>query len=72
MRERSVPLVFWPFKVLWEMLELIIRLTGRLVAMILGAVLVIIGAVLSITIVGATLGIPLILFGCILVMRGFF
>jgi uncharacterized membrane protein HdeD (DUF308 family) len=72
MRQGSVPLVIWPFKALWEMLDIIIRLTGRLVALILGVLLMIVGAVLSITIVGATVGIPLVLFGFILVMRGFF
>jgi hypothetical protein len=55
---------------LWRLLAGIITITGRLVAILLGVVFIIVGIILSLTIVGAILGIPLGLFGLLLVVRG--
>jgi hypothetical protein len=62
----------WPFVALWRLVTGILVLTGRLVAVILGLVFVLIGALLSATVVGAIVGVPLILFGGLLVVRGLF
>jgi hypothetical protein len=62
----------WPFVALWRLVTGILVVTGRLVAVILGLVFVLIGAVLSATILGAIIGVPLILFGALLVLRGLF
>ena len=62
--------LLWPVVALWRLLAGIITITGRLVAILLGVVFVIVGIVLSLTIVGAILGIPLGLFGLLLVVRG--
>jgi hypothetical protein len=67
-----VPLLLWPFWALWRLLTLIIGLTGRLVAVVLGLVLMIAGAILSATVVGAIVGIPLFIFGGLLALRGIF
>jgi len=48
------------------------KLTGRLVAAILGLVLMIVGVILCLTVIGAILGIPLLIFGFLLMIRGFF
>jgi hypothetical protein len=69
---QNTPWLLWPFVALWEMVAGIIKLTGRLVAVMLGLVLMIVGAVASLTVVGAVVGIPLILFGFLLMVRGFF
>jgi hypothetical protein len=50
----------------------IVELTGRLVAVILGLVLMIVGVVLSATIVGAIVGVPMIVVGFLLTLRGLF
>ncbi|MBN1572288.1 MAG: hypothetical protein JW984_03735 [Deltaproteobacteria bacterium] len=50
----------------------ITKLTGRLVAVILGLVFMIVGVILSATMVGAIIGIPLLIFGVLLIIRGFF
>jgi hypothetical protein len=42
------------------------------VAAVLGLVLMVVGVIISLTIVGLIIGIPLILFGFLLVVRGFF
>ncbi len=47
-------------------------MTGRLVAAILGLVLMIVGVLVSFTIIGLIIGIPLIIFGFLLIVRGFF
>ena len=66
------PWILWPFVALWRFIALIIEMTGRLVAAILGLVLMIVGVLVSLTVVGLVIGIPLILFGFLLVVRGFF
>jgi hypothetical protein len=62
----------WPFWAIWRLLAWIVGLTGRLIAAVLGLVLMIAGLMISFTIVGLPIGIPLILFGFLLMIRGFF
>jgi hypothetical protein len=64
--------LLWPVYALWKFLATIIELTGRFVAILLGVVLMVAGALLCLTIVGAIVGIPLILFGAMLTLRGIF
>lgn len=61
-----------PFKLLWGFTAFILQMVGRLVAIVLGLVLMLIGGVLTITIVGAPVGIPLALFGFALLLRALF
>jgi len=72
MRYGNTPFLLWPFAAIWNFIGLILRLTGRLVAAILGLVLIIAGAALCITIIGTVIGIPLIAFGFAMMIRGFF
>jgi len=46
-----VPWYLWPFYAIWRLLTWIVKLTGRLIAVILGFTLIIIGAILSITVI---------------------
>jgi hypothetical protein len=62
--------LLWPVVALWRLLAGIITLTGRFVAMLIGVVFIFVGVLLSLTIVGAILGIPLALFGLLLIVRG--
>ncbi|HUV26181.1 MAG TPA: hypothetical protein VMW34_02335 [Anaerolineales bacterium] len=68
----QVPWYLWPFWAVWRLLTWIVKLTGRLIAIILGFAMIIIGAVLCITVILLPLGIPLIVFGFLLTMRGLF
>ncbi|HOJ10762.1 MAG TPA: hypothetical protein PK733_09240 [Clostridiales bacterium] len=72
MRYRKIFVIFWPFVAIWNLIELILRITGRLVAVILGLVLMIVGVALCFTVVGAVAGIPLAAFGFTMMIRGFF
>ncbi|GAB4479410.1 MAG: hypothetical protein Kow00124_25010 [Anaerolineae bacterium] len=69
---RHIPLLLWPFWAVWRLLALLVELTGRLVAVLLGLALMIAGVVLSITVVGAVVGIPLAVLGLLLMIAGLF
>jgi hypothetical protein len=74
MTEKKQPVhwLLWPFVALWKLLAGIVTLTGRLMAAVLGLVLMIVGVVVSLTVIGAIVGIPLIVFGFLLILRGLF
>ncbi|HZU86122.1 MAG TPA: hypothetical protein VFF78_01490 [Anaerolineaceae bacterium] len=61
-----------PFKILWDLLAGILNLTGRLVGVILGFVLLIVGVVLTVLVITAPIGIPLIVFGSLILVRALF
>jgi len=71
-QEHAVSWYAWPFWALWHLISWIVVFAGRLVAVVLGGVLMIAGILLSITIIGALLGVPLFIVGILLVFRGLF
>ena len=66
------PWILWPFVALWGLLSGIISITGRLIAVIIGGVLILAGAIISLTIIGALIGIPLAILGLLIILRGLF
>jgi hypothetical protein len=73
MADRShVPWILWPFVALWDLLAFILKLTGRLIGVVLGLVLMIAGAVLCFTLIALPIGIPLLVLGFALMIRGIF
>ena len=70
--DRDVPLLLWPFYAVWKLLTAILAVTGRVLAAVLGLVLMIVGFLLSVTVVGAPAGIPLAIVGFLLVLRALF
>jgi hypothetical protein len=50
--KKHVPWILWPFWALWKLVVGIVAGTGRLVAVILGLVFLIVGVVLTVTIIG--------------------
>lgn len=70
--QKRVPLLLLPFWAIWKLLEWILGLTGRLIVIVLGVALMIVGAVLTLTIALGIIGIPLIILGFLLVIRGLF
>lgn len=69
---RTTPWFLWPFTALWRLVTRILEITGRFVAVILGIALIAIGVALSLTVIGAIVGVPLALFGFLLLLRGLF
>jgi len=61
-----------PFVALWNLAAKIFELTGRLIAVMIGLVLLIVGVILTFTIIGAVIGIPLCVLAVMLIVRGLF
>jgi len=70
--KKHIPWYLWPFAAIWKLLAVIVELTGRFVAMVLGLVLILVGVIVSLTIVGAIIGVPLAIVGLLLLFRGMF
>ena len=70
--KKHIPWYLWPFVALWKLLAVIVEMTGRFVAMVLGVVFIIVGVIVSLTIVGAIIGVPLAIIGLLLLLRGMF
>ncbi len=70
--EPRVPWYLWPFWALWRLVSFLLNATGRLICGVLGIVLMVVGSVVTLTIVGAPLGVPLILLGVLLLARALF
>lgn len=64
--------LLWPFVALWKLIAGIVEFTGRFVAIVLGIVFIIVGVILSLTIIGAIVGIPLAIIGLLMFLRGIF
>ena len=71
-RTHKTPLMGLPFVWLWNLVTFILGLTGRLLAVAIGFVLLVLGILLTLTVVGAILGIPMLIVGFALVLRGLF
>ena len=67
-----VPWILWPFYALWKLLTLILGITGRILCALLGLVLMAAGVAISLSVIGAVLGIPLAAFGFLLAVRSLF
>ena len=70
--KHHVPWYLWPFVALWKLITTVVEMTGRLVALILGLVFILVGMLISLTIVGGIVGIPLAIVGILLFLRGIF
>lgn len=70
--DREVPWVLWPFYALWKLLTLILNITGRIICAILGLALMVAGVAISLSIVGAIIGVPMASFGFLLTVRALF
>lgn len=71
-KKNSTPWFLWPFVAIWRLLAVIVEMTGRFVAMLLGIVFIVVGVIVSLTIIGAIVGLPLALIGLLLFLRGLF
>lgn len=70
--KQHIPWFLWPFAALWKLLAVIVELTGRFLAMVLGLVFILVGVIVSLTVIGAIIGIPLAIIGLLLLLRGIF
>ena len=70
--QNKTPWFLWPFVALWRLVTWILELTGRFVAILLGIVFMVVGVMVTLTVIGAIVGVPMFLFGVLLVLRGLF
>ena len=63
------PWFLWPFIAVWNLLALVLNITGRILAGILGVGLMIVGIALTMTVAGAPIGIPFAILGLLLIIR---
>jgi hypothetical protein len=70
--ESGIPWLLWPFYAIWKVLTLILNITGRIICALLGLGLMVAGVAVSLSLVGAPLGIPLAAFGFLLAVRALF
>jgi len=69
---RKVPLLLWPFYAMMQLVIWILKVTGRLLGIVLGVLMVVLGVVLCMTLVGAILGVPLTILGVMLSFKSIF
>ena len=68
----QVPWILWPFYAIWKLLTLILNILGRILCALLGIALMMTGVAVSLSVIGAPLGIPLAAFGFLLTVRALF
>ncbi|MDH3273768.1 MAG: hypothetical protein OEM64_08055 [Gammaproteobacteria bacterium] len=71
-RNGRVPILLWPFYAIWRLLTLVVELIGRLLCGVLGICLMIGGVAITLSIIGAPVGIPLASVGFLLLVRSIF
>ena len=70
--DRQIPWLLWPFYAMWRLLTFILGLIGRLLSALLGIGLMVAGVSITLSVVGAPLGIPLTALGFLLLVRALF
>jgi len=71
-RQSRVPLLLWPFYAVWKLLSFVLELTGRLLCALLGVAFMAAGVILSLSVAGAVIGVPIAAFGFLLAVRALF
>ena len=71
-QHHHTPWFLWPCKARWVLLTTIVEMVGRFVAIVLGLVLMLAGFLVSLTVIGAIIGIPLFIIGALLALKGIF
>lgn len=70
--QSNVPILLWPFYAIWRLLTFILNVVGRLLCALLGIAIMIGGIAITLSVVGAPLGIPLASLGFLLLVRALF
>jgi hypothetical protein len=70
--DTRVPVLLWPFYAIWRLLTFVLEVVGRLICSILGLGIMIAGIAITMSVVGAPIGIPLASLGFLLLIRAVF
>ena len=70
--QSHVPVLLWPFYAIWRLLTFVLEFVGRVLCALLGIGMMVFGVAITLSVVGAPLGIPLASFGFLLLIRAIF
>ena len=70
--DTQVPILLWPFYAIWRLLTFILNVAGRLICSVLGIGIMIAGVAITMSVIGAPIGIPLASLGFLLLIRALF
>ncbi|MCP4302045.1 MAG: hypothetical protein GY783_15790 [Gammaproteobacteria bacterium] len=70
--DTRIPILLWPFYAIWRLLTFVLNFVGRVICSILGIGIMIAGIAITISVVGAPIGIPLASLGFLLLIRALF
>ena len=70
--DRHVPILLWPFYAIWRLLTFILEFIGRLLCVGLGIAMMVAGVAITLSVIGAPVGIPLAALGFLLLIRAMF
>ncbi len=70
--DTQIPILLWPFYAIWRLLTFILNLAGRLICSVLGIGIMIAGVAITMSVIGAPIGIPLASLGFLLLIRALF
>ncbi|ACZ39316.1 hypothetical protein [Sphaerobacter thermophilus] len=62
----------FPLMLIWRLTRLIVEAVGRLLAVVIGFVFLVVGTLLTLTGIGAIVGVPLLILGLALIVKGVF
>lgn len=68
----KAPWFLWPFTLVWDLVTNLLILVGRILCAALGFALMVVGVLVTMTVVGAWVGIPLTTLGALLLVRALF
>lgn len=64
--------LLWPFTLIWQLITAVFKTAKRLITIGAGLFLIALGVLFCMTIVGLFVGIPLMMFGFLLLVKGVF
>lgn len=70
--DKRIPWILWPFYAIWRLVTFILNITGRIICVIIGLAVMTAGVAITLSVVGAPLGIPIAAFGFLLLVRALF
>jgi len=70
--DTHVPILLWPFYAIWRLLTFVLSVAGRLLCSVLGMAVMVAGVLITMSVIGAPLGIPLAALGFLLLIRAIF
>lgn len=66
------PLVLLPFTLLWRIVSWGVEAVGILMGLLVGFILMVVGAALCLTVIGSVVGVPLLFLGVLITLRAIY